>query len=143
MILVDANILIFAYVKKNEAHEKARGWLEERLNDSALVGLPWQCLLAFLRVVTNPRVFESPESIENAWLQVSQWLDCEVAWIPQPTTRHAKILGSLLSQSDAHGNLVSDAHLAALAIEHGLTLCSTDRDFAQFEGLRWENPLLS
>ena len=143
MILIDANVLVYAHVERMEVHKAARAWLDGRLNGSALVGLPWPSLLAFMRLVTNPRVFDSPESTAEAWTQVSRWLDCEVAWIPQPTPRHAGILGEVLHQSDAHANLVPDAHLAALAIEHGLTLCTTDGDFARFPGLRWENPLRS
>jgi hypothetical protein len=77
-----------------------------------------------------------------AWQQVSDWLACDPVWIPQPTERHAEVLGTLLTQPGVQGNLVSDAHLAALAIEHGLTLCSTDGDFARFRGLKWLNPLV-
>jgi toxin-antitoxin system PIN domain toxin len=98
-------------------------------------------LIAFLRLVTSPRVFERPEPIDSAWQQVLEWLSCERAWIPEPTDRHREIFGALLSDASARGNLVPDAHLAALAIEHGLTLTSTDGDFGRFTGLRWENPL--
>ncbi|MCC6697986.1 MAG: type II toxin-antitoxin system VapC family toxin [Candidatus Hydrogenedentes bacterium] len=143
MILVDANILIYAHVEGMGAHVKARDWLDGRLNGNALVGLPWPSLLAFMRLVTNPRVFDSPESAAEAWDQVAQWLNCETVWIPQPTPRHAGLLGALVAQSAVHANLIPDAHLAALAIEHGLTLCTTDGDFARFQGLRWENPLRS
>jgi len=97
--------------------------------------------VAFLRLVTNPRVFQRPEPIAAAWQQVEEWLDCESAWIPEPGARHREILGLLLIGTSARANLVPDAHLAALAIEHGLTLASTDGDFARFPGLRWENPL--
>jgi uncharacterized protein len=97
-------------------------------------------LLSFVRLVSNPRIFEQPQSIADAWNQVEEWLACPVVWIPQPTERHRDILGSLLS-TIARSNLVPDAHLAALAIEHGLTLCSTDRDFARFPNLRWDDPL--
>jgi predicted nucleic acid-binding protein len=91
--------------------------------------------------VTNPRIFEHSESIGDAWRQVHAWLACETAWIPRPTERHAELLGEFLALSGMHGNLVPDAHLAALAVEHGLTLCSTDGDFARFRGLRWLNPI--
>jgi predicted nucleic acid-binding protein len=77
----------------------------------------------------------------DAWQQVTAWLDCDTVWTPQPTERHAEVLGQLLSLPGVHGNLVPDAHLAALAIEHGLMLCSPDGDFARFPGLRWSNPL--
>src|SRR6476646_4466639 len=106
--------------------------LDEQLNGSTRVGMPWVSLLAFLRIVTNPRVFEHPETIEGAWGQVRAWLGCEVVWTPQPTERHADLLGQLISLPGVVGNLVPDAHLAALAVEHGLTLCSTDGDFGRF-----------
>lgn len=141
MILVDANLLIYAHVSSVGQHEPARAWLDDRLNGSAPVGLPWLSLLAFLRLVTNPRVFERPASVADAWRQARAWLACEPAWIPLPGERHADVLGELLRSSVAQGNLVPDAHLAALAIEHGLVLCSTDGDFARFRGLRWMNPL--
>lgn len=143
MILVDANLLIYAHVRNFPQHEHARGWLDERLNGPAPVGLPWPSLLAFLRLVTNPRVFENPEPIAQAWHQVVAWLDAERSWIPLATERHREVLGPLLEASGVQANLVQDAHLAALAIEHGLILCSTDGDFARFPGLRWQNPLQS
>jgi toxin-antitoxin system PIN domain toxin len=121
-------------------HPAARGWLEERLRDTAKVGFPWHSLLAYLRIVTNPRLFRPPTNTTAAWHSVEEWLAEPVAWIPQPTERHASILSSLL-RDDVHDDLVSDAHIAALAIEHGLTLCSTDGDFARFPDVRWENPL--
>ena len=143
MILIDANILIYAHVSSFAQHNLARDWLDQQLNASARVGLPWTSLLAFLRLVTNPRVFEQPEAIRDAWEQVHTWLTAETVWIPQPAERHADILGEFLALPGVHGNLVPDAHLAALAVEHGLTLCSTDGDFARFQGLRWLNPIAS
>jgi predicted nucleic acid-binding protein len=90
----------------------------------------------------NPRILDHPRSPSEAWDQVEAWLDCSPVWIPLPTERHRETLGELLRDSAvSRGNLVPDAHLAALAVEHGLTLCSTDGDFARFPGLRWENPL--
>lgn len=141
MILVDANILIYAHVNSFTQHNVARQWLDQQLNGSTPVGLPWASVLAFLRLVTNPRVFEHAESITDAWLQVRTWLASETVWTPQPTARHAELLGEFLALPGVHGNLVPDAHLAALAMEHGLTLCSTDGDFARFRGLRWINPI--
>jgi hypothetical protein len=105
------------------------------------VGLPWPSLLGFVRLVTNPRVFERPEEVGAAWRQVESWLDCPSVWVPLPTERHREILGPLIARTTGRANLVPDAHLAALAIEHGLLLCSTDGDFARFPDLRWENPL--
>lgn len=141
MILVDANLLIYAHVQSFPQHARARAWLDSRLNGSAQVGLPWPSLLGFLRLVTNRRVFERPASIADAWQQVNAWLDCDVAWVPQPTDEHREVLGRLLAKVNVAANLIPDAHLAALAIEHGLTLCSTDGDFARFPDLRWQDPL--
>ncbi len=143
MILVDANLLIYAHVSTFPQHERARAWLDQRLNGVAPVGLPWPSILAFLRVTTNPRIFEKPEPMQDAWRQAQAWLEAVQVWMPQPMEHHQKILGELLAAPGTHANLVPDAHLAALAIEHGLILCSTDGDFARFAGLRWENPLLA
>jgi uncharacterized protein len=141
VILVDANILVYAHVSLFAQHGAAKEWLDRQLNSSAPVGLPWASLLAFLRLVTNSRIFEHPEPIADAWNQVQGWLACETVWVPAPTERHPEVLGDLLKLPGVHGNLVPDAHLAALAIEHGLTLCSADGDFARFRSLRWLNPI--
>lgn len=141
MILIDANLLVYAHVSSFVQHEPAHAWLDSQLNGHSPVGLPWHSLLAFLRIATNPRIFERPEPMVDAWKQVEAWLDCEVTWIPEPTERHRDILGSLLAGGGMQANLVPDAHLAALAIEHGLLLCSTDGDFGRFSNLRWHNPL--
>lgn len=141
MILIDANLLIYAHVASFPEHESARAWLDKQLSGDALVGLPWTSLLGFLRIVTNPRIFERPEPMAHSWRQVVQWLDCEAVWVPQPTERHRPLLETLLGRPGVQANLVPDAHLAALAIEHGLLLCSTDGDFARFPDLRWQNPL--
>jgi hypothetical protein len=141
VILVDANLLIYAHVSSFPQHKRARDWLDSQLSGRTPVGLPWPSLVGFLRIVTNPRVFEQPEPVTQAWRQVGAWLDAEVAWIPQPTERHRDVLGGLLTAAGVQANLVPDAHLAALAIEHGLLLCSTDGDFGRFPELRWQNPL--
>lgn len=141
MILVDANLLIYARSASSPMHDAARTWLDSKLNGTAAVGLPWPSLLAFVRLTSNPRVFPRPLTLMDAWRQVEAWLDCSPAWIPTPTEHHRAILGPLLNEAGGGANLVPDAHLAALAIEHGVTLCSTDGDFARFSGLRWENPL--
>jgi uncharacterized protein len=140
MILIDANILIYAHVPTLPHHEAARRWLEEQLNESR-VGLPWPSLLAFMRLVTNPRIFERPASITEAWSRVEEWLALPSVWIPQPTERHSQILGELLRKVVDRPTLIPDAHLAALAIEHDLILCSTDGDFTRFPQVRWLNPL--
>lgn len=140
MILLDADLLIYAHASSFPQHPIARAWLDARLNGAAPVGMPWVSIVGFMRIVTNPRIFERPESVADAWRQVKAWLSVEVMWIPAPTARHADVLEKLL-EGDIRANLVPDAHLAALAIEHGLILASTDGDFARFPGLRWQNPL--
>ena len=141
MILVDVNLLVYTWDGGSAFHGGAQEWLDGRLNGHARVGLPWPSLLGFLRVVTNPRVFERPESVARAWKQVEEWLGCANVWIPDPGDRHRQILGRMLEGASGGANLVPDAHLAALAVEHGLTLCSTDGDFARFPELKWANPL--
>jgi hypothetical protein len=141
VIIVDSSILIYAYTDSFPQHVAARTWLNHQLNGPARLGLPWVSLLAFLRVTTNRRLFERAAPMAEAWQQVTEWLECDPVWIPEPGNRHADILGTLLLSASVDGNLVPAAHIAALAIEQGLTLCSSDRDFARFPGLRWENPL--
>ena len=141
MILVDANLLVYAYVRSMPQHPRSQEWLDARINGTARVALPWPSLLAFVRLVTNPRIFDRPAAMSAAWGQVESWLARDTAWIPVPTDRHSEILAALIPAAEGRANLVPDAHLAALAIEHGLTLCSADGDFARFEGLVWENPL--
>jgi len=141
MRLVDTNLLIYAHVASFEQHHAARSWLDERLRGFEPLGLPWPSLLGFVRLVSNPRIFEHPEPLKKAWQQVQEWLDCQPSWLPVPTEQHRKVLDRLFLRSDLRGNLIPDAHLAALAIEHGLVLCSTDGDFSRFSELRWENPL--
>ena len=141
MILVDANLLIYAHIGGMTQHERSRAWLDEQLNGVTRVGLPWPSLLAFMRIVTNPRIVERPLPVATAWSQVRSWLDCENVWIPAPTERHRGVLGAILESTGTHGDLLPDAHLAALAVEHGLEVCSTDGDFARFPQIRWRNPL--
>ena len=141
MILIDVNLLLYSVNPYAVRHAPARDWLDEKLVGTSRVGLPWASLLGFLRIVTNSRIVARPLSITDAWRQIEEWLACEPVWIPQPTERHAEVLGKLLMQAGVRSNLVPDAHLAALAVEHGLTLCSTDGDFARFRELKWQNPL--
>lgn len=140
MILVDANVLIYATDPRSERHEQARNWLDGQLSGDTRVGLPWESLLAYMRIVTNRRVFDRPQSVTVAWRHVEKWLDCECVWVPVPGPAHQSILARLLSDLGGGPKLIPDAHLAALAIEHGLALCSYDGDFARFKGLRWINP---
>jgi toxin-antitoxin system PIN domain toxin len=141
VILVDANLLLYAANRAAPEHERAREWLDGRLNGSAPVGLPWPSLLAFVRLATNPLVVRTPATLPQAWRQVQDWLECRPAWTPAPGDAHRAILRELLAAPWMTSRLVPDAHLAALAVEHGLTLHSTDGDFSRFPRLRWENPL--
>ncbi len=140
-MLVDANILLFAADATSSFHPAASRWLTDQLNGPRRVGLPWQSIGAFLRVSTHPRAYDQPLSSDQAWAQMEEWLAAEATWIPAPTPRHADVLGSLVRSYQLRGNLISDAQLAALAIEHGLTVCSADSDFARFSEVRWENPV--
>jgi len=140
-VIVDANILLYAVDSASPQHDRARTWLEDALNGHGRVGLPWSSLTAFLRIATHPRVSADPLSQAEAWGFVADWLAAGPAWIPVPTDRHAEVLGRLLADGDLRGNLVPDADLAALAIEHGVGICSADSDFARFTGLEWFNPL--
>ena len=140
MNLLDANILIYARSKSFPQHDRARKWLEGVLNGRSRVALPWPSLLAFMRILSNPRVVQKPETPQALWEQVEEWLALPCVWVPVPSERHAACLQSLLPAVSG-SNLVPDAHLAALAMEYGLTVCSTDGDFARFEGIRWVNPL--
>jgi toxin-antitoxin system PIN domain toxin len=141
VILVDSNILLYARVAGFSKHEMAREWLDGKLNGTPKVGLAWQSLLAFVRLSSNPRIFERPLSAAEAWRQAEEWLACPPVWTPTPTENHGEILAALIPAVGNRPNLLPDANLAALAMEHGLTLCSTDADFARFPGLRWEDPL--
>jgi uncharacterized protein len=141
VILVDANLLVYAHTTSLPQHAAAHRWLDEQMNGTVPVGLPWPSLLAFVRLVSNPRIFERPLAVEEAWRQVECWLGCDRVWVPGPTGRHREHLGRLLAGGGLRADLVPDAHLAALALEHGLVLYSTDGDFARFPGLTWRNPL--
>lgn len=140
-MLVDANILLFAVDEASPHHTGAADWLAEQFNGDRRVGLPWESLSAFLRIATHPRASVQPLDPADAWRFVDDWLSVPVTWIPAPTDRHASVLGALIEKYRVAGNLVPDAHLAALAIEHGLAVCSADTDFARFTEIRWHNPL--
>lgn len=140
-MLLDANLLLYAVHEKADRHEAAVEWLTEQLNGSRRVGIPWSSLGAFLRISTHPRAFERPLPPNTAWQRVADWLSAPVVWTPEPGPKHSQILGDLIRTYDVGGNLIPDTMLAALALEHGLTLCSSDTDFARFRELRWEDPL--
>jgi uncharacterized protein len=143
VIAVDANLLVYAHVSSYDQHEPAREWLDGQLASGPRIGLPWPSLLAFVRLETNPRLFTEPESIGDAWAQVEAWLEAGPSWVPVPTPRHQGVLGGCLASATLRANDVPDAHLAAVAIEHGLKLATTDSGFARFEQLEWFNPLRS
>ena len=140
-MIVDANLLLYARNGSDPRNTAAAAFLEEVLNGPRRVGLPWQSLTAFLRIATHPRVFPSPLAADEAAEQVAEWLSAPAAWVPVPTDGHAAVLLDLLRELRLTGALVSDAHLAALALEHGTGIWSTDSDFARFPGLRWQDPL--
>jgi len=131
---------MYSVHERFEAHGAAKTWLDERLNGTDRVGLPWAALLAFVRLSASPRVLSRPIALRDAAAVVGAWLALPVTWTPEPSDHHAQILAELLA-SESKADLVPDAHLAAIAIAHGLLLCSTDRDFARFQGLRWTDPL--
>ena len=141
MILVDSNLLLYAFDAGAKRHAESRSWLEDVLNGTQQVGFAWVALLAFIRIGTNPRALGQPLSLEEATSIVSSLLERPNAILLHPGERHWALLRPLLIQAQARGDLVADAHLAALAIEHGATVCTMDRDFARFPGLRWRNPL--
>jgi len=140
--LIDANLLLYAYDPRAAQHEASRLWLEDTLSSGPLVRFAWLTLWAFLRISTNPRVFEYPFSMEEAEAHVGSWLAQPACGILEPGERHWDILCGLTRSGQAAGPLVMDAVVAAIAIEHGATLCTTDRDFARFPNLRWTNPLV-
>ena len=142
MILVDANLLVYAHDASAPEHAAASRWFERVLNEPGRVGLPWPSLLAFVRLVSNPVVVRHPVRPGEAWSRAVEWLTRDNVWIPAAGPQHAEVLTRLLADTGLTSRMVPDAHLAALAIEHGLRLCSTDGDFAKFPGVHWENPLL-
>ena len=141
MILIDANVLIYAHHAGVAEHPRSRQWLERTLACSEPVGFAWITLLAFIRITTNPKPFPTPFSAPEAASVITSWLGNPGVSVLHPTERHWPILSKLIVDSQARGPLIMDAHLAALAIEHGATLCTTDRDFTRFKGLRLVNPL--
>lgn len=140
MRVPDANILLHAVNRSSAEHETARAWLESSLSGTEPMGFAWVVLLAFLRLSTRRGLFPAPLDAEVATGYVEQWLGQPPARMLHPTARHLDVLRGLLLQAGTAGNLTTDAHLAALALEHGAGLWSFDRDFARFKGLRWHRP---
>ena len=141
MKLLDVNLLIYAVNRNAPLHKPAQAWFEETLSGTETIAFSWSVLLAFLRLTTKPALFRNPLSLDTAFTVMHSWLAQPVSVIVHPGDRHARVLRDLLSPLGTGGNLPSDAHLAALAIEHGAELYSCDSDFARFPGLRWRNPL--
>ena len=143
MILVDANILLYAEDSLSPRHAEARTWWDEQLSGSTPVCLCWTVISAFIRIGTNARVFAQPLSLDEAINRVQSWIDHPCTRLIYPTQRHWEVFRQMLTQGQALGNLVTDAYLAALAVAHGCELCSTDTDFSRFPQLQWRNPLHS
>jgi len=139
--LPDINLLVYAIDEDSPSHEPAREWLDASLSGTEAVAFAWMVLVGFLRISTNPAAFEQPLAASDALDYIDEWLTQPVASVVHPTDRHAETVRRLLKPLSTAGNLANDAHLAALAIEHGAELCSSDNDFSRFEGLRWVNPL--
>ncbi len=141
MILPDVNVLLYAVDEASESHPRARDWLERSLSGTQTVAFAWSVLTAFIRLSTRPAVFAQPLTVAQAVDLVEGWLAQPPVVVVHPTDRHLAILRDLLEAAGTAGNLVPDAHLAALAIEHGATVASSDRDFARFAGVRSSDPI--
>jgi len=141
VILPDVNLLLYAHNADAPQHAAARAWWDAVLNGTEPVALPWVVVLAFVRITTNRRAFSQPTTPDEALTRVSAWLARPHVRIVHPTDRHFELVATFLRRAGTAGNLTTDAHLAALAIEHGATLWSTDRDFARFPGLDRRDPL--
>jgi uncharacterized protein len=141
VILVDANLVLYAEDALSPQHEAARTWWDAQLSGASPVCLSWGVLCAFIRISTNSRVYERPLDLDQAMSRVQSWLDQPCVRLVHPTERHWTVLHALLKEGQALANLVTDAHLAALAVQHGCTLMSTDGDFARFPKLKWSNPI--
>jgi uncharacterized protein len=140
MRIVDANVLLYAVNTAADHHEASRRWLDGALSGGDTVGLAWVPLLAFLRLTTRDGLFPSPLTAEAAMTQVLDWCDAPASVMVSPTPRHGDVLSGLLSRVGAGGNLVNDAHLAALALEHRARIVTYDSDFGRFEGVQSETP---
>ncbi|MDP9178398.1 MAG: type II toxin-antitoxin system VapC family toxin [Gemmatimonadota bacterium] len=141
MKVIDLNLLLYAVNRDSPRHSDAMTWLQEAMSGEERIALAWTVMLGFIRVTTSPRVLEHPLSVDNALRTVDAWLSQPSVSPLEPGDAHWSILRDLLLEAGSAGNLTADAHLAALAIEHGAELCSTDADFARFKRLRWTNPL--
>ena len=141
MILVDVNIPIHAVCRSAQEHDRLRAWWDEQLSGATPVAIPWAVSFGFVRIMTNPRIVQPALRVEEALDYVTSWFGQPCVRVIEPLDGHWELVASLLRHAGVAANLTTDAHLAALAIQHGCELCSTDADFARFRGLRWRNPL--
>ena len=141
MIILDVNILIYAVNRDATLHSRAKSWLEAALSGTETIGIPWIVILAFVRLTTRPGLFRNPMPMDAAFDVLESWLEQPPVIIVDPGPRHRTILRGLLAAIGSGGNLTSDAHLAALALENRAELCSFDQDFLRFPDLKWRNPL--
>jgi len=141
VILVDANILLYAEDQLSPRHAAACAWWDAQLSGTSPVCLCWTVLGAFIRIGTNPRVYDRPLSLDHALSRVQSWMDQPCVRMVHPTERHWTVFRKMLLEGQATANLITDAHLAALSLEYGCELISTDSDFSRFPGIRWRNPL--
>lgn len=140
MKLVDTNVLLYAVHEEAEHHSVALNWLDRSLSGNETVLVPWLCLIAFIRLSTHPSVYERPQSVADSIEIVEAWLDLPNVVTDQPDAHHARRIGDILQIAGGRGNLVNDAHLAALALQYDATVISYDNDFNRFPGIRWERP---
>lgn len=140
-MIVDTNILLYARNTGDPRNARIATWLQDALSGPVRVGMPWSVLTGFVRIASHARMTALPLSSADAWAQVEEWLAAPSAWIPMETERHAEVMGGLIDRYGVAGPMISDTHLAALAIEHGVEMVSTDGDFARFSEIRWRNPL--
>ena len=140
MYLIDANILLYTKIDSFRFHHKTKEWFDNTISSGIRVGIPWDSITAFMRISTNRKIIENPLSTIEAWNQIKEWLDIDTLWIPLPTDNHFQILDKLVKYCEGTSGLIHDAHLAALALSHGLKVVSGDSDFARFPEVIWYNP---
>lgn len=141
MILVDANVLLYAEDESSEHHKIAKAWWDQKLSETLPLCLCWPTINAYLRIATNPRVYQNPLTIDQATKRVESWMKQPCLRLVQPTPSHWKIFQKMMKEGQAKANLVPDAHIATIAIENGCVLYSFDNDFSRFPDLKWKNPL--
>lgn len=141
MKILDVNVLVYAYNTEADSHRRARAWFEGAMSGTETIGFPWLTILGFVRLTTRSAIMSPPLPVSEALGRVDEWLAQPCATVVHPTERHSIVLREMLTAVGTGGNRVSDAHLAALAVEHGATLCSRDDDFRRFPGLTWHDPV--